>query len=287
MIQTVTPPLLILSVLSLKYLRHTKQFCLSSCIFILITEAVVQWSQKRAQKEGGLAARKWIRRRASEREQNMKNDALKLIEMHSDARMFYSIGRQESSSTARARQMNLHRTNLVPLHPQVLSLKYKQHLSLKPRTKEPKPCLEMLGNFNRSYESEFLISLLKTSEASEEHPVTYYPAELTLCDIKIDCFKLSLSTIVVSVGSKVTVGCITGLQQGRRDGSAIISSPQTEGLPPKGLKVEQGGFTALPSGHSHQGEEIRKIIALFVNDYTHWQAGFPDEFLHRNNQGAT
>lgn len=43
-IQPVTPLLLILSVPSLKYLCHTKQSCLSLCIFILIT-AVVQWSQ--------------------------------------------------------------------------------------------------------------------------------------------------------------------------------------------------------------------------------------------------
>ena len=27
---------------------------------------------------------------------------------------------------------------------------------------------------------------------------------------------------------------------------------------PKGLKVEHGGFTALPSGESHQDEEITK-----------------------------
>ena len=54
------------------------------------------------------------------------------------------------------------------------------------------------------------------------------------------------------------VGCIIGLQQGGRAGYAIISSSHTDRLPPKGLKVDRGGFTALPSRQSHLDKRDKK-----------------------------
>lgn len=94
-IQPVTPPLLILSVPSLKYLWHTKQFCLSLCIFILIT-AVFQWSQKVSR-----------RREAGSQEVKQKGSKKSKIKMHSNVTVFSSIWRQDNSSTGRVVQAQL------------------------------------------------------------------------------------------------------------------------------------------------------------------------------------
>lgn len=76
------------------------------------------------------------------------------------------------------------------------------------------------------------------------------------------------------VGSKVTAGRITGLQQCRRDGCLIISSSHTEMQPPRS-KGWTGRFysTSFRIVSSRRGDKKKKIHSL-------------TDFQSRNNGGA-